>query len=367
MNEDEVVFPKLLEEHGYRTACIGKTHCGRGSQMIWDWNMNPADAFGTTVPAATPFHPEHFPEAVYMHHEVSSNPNRMLYGKYPAPVEVTKSYRITTEGMKWVYHNDDPRPFLLRLSFDDPHPPVVPPEPYFSMYDPASLPDDLFAQARESLANKPRMVREYNKLMGCEPLTEADHRKHAAVYLGFVSHVDAQMGRFLDYYLRSEFAENTIFIANSDHGHYIGEHGFAGKGVGMHEGVSRIPTIISWPGKLRENAETQALTDGTDLMPTILDLLDLPIPDNIVGRSLAPVLRGESERHKEEVFLQWSDFGCGLVRDRYKLTWYRGDDEGELYDLKNDPLEKNNLFAEPALSEIRENMLQRLQEFREIR
>ena len=358
MHKQEQTLPEILAGHGYRTACVGKTHCGRSG--IWEDNLNPADAFGATKPDASPFHPEHFPDAVYLHHRTSPNPNRMLYGTYPAPVEVTKSYRITSEAMKWLYYNDDPRPFILRLSFDDPHPPVVPPEPFFSMYAPEDIPDELVLDSAASLANKPAVLQEYNAFMGCGVLTEEDHRKHAAAYLGFVSHVDAQIGRFLDYFEQSEFADNTIILFNSDHGHYTGEHGFAGKGVGMHEGVSRIPTVIAWPGHLPEGEKKQVLIDGTDLLPTLLDLLELPLPESVKGKSLGPVLRQESDQHKDELFLQWSDFGFGLVGPKYKLTWYACDDDGELYDLSKDPYERDNLFHDPDYSDVKNEMLERL-------
>lgn len=365
MRPEATVFPKIFEEHGYRTASIGKTHCGRGSQEIWGQSQNPQDAFGATMPASTSFNPDHFPDAVYLHHQVSPNPNRLLYGRYPAPVDVTKSYRIVTEAMKWIYYNQDPRPFFLRLSFDDPHPPVVPPEPFYSMYDPEEVPDALVADVQESLQQKPRVFQEYRERMGSAALTEADHRKHAAVYLGFVSHVDAQIGRFLDYYEQSEFAANTIYVVNSDHGHYIGEHGFAGKGVGLHEGVTRIPTVVAWPGKLPEGRTSAVLTDGTDLMPTLLELAGIEVPAGIRGRSLVPVLRGERDRHKEALFLQWSDFGFSLVRDEWKLIWYIGDNEGELYHLGNDPGEKSNRIDDPALESIRRSMMEELEQLRQ--
>jgi arylsulfatase A-like enzyme len=301
------------------------------------------------------------------------NPNWVISGKYPGPVETTKSYSIATQAKKWLYQHDDPRPFFLRVSFDDPHPPVVPPEPYFSMYSPNDVPDEVIATQAESMAGKPAMVREWQAYRYMDQIGEDEHRKHAARYWGLVSHLDAQIGRVLDYLEELGIAEDTIVIMNSDHGQMTGEHGLVHKGPYMYEGITRIPTVVSWPGHLAAGRRVSELVTGVDLLPTVLELVGLDVPAGTHGRSRLPLLQqaardepsGAAPDAREAVFMQWEDYVFAVRTDRYKLTWYAADDAGELYDLEADPLEVENLYQSADHSDVRNELLGRLDEWRE--
>ena len=365
MRDSEVVFPTLLSEAGWRTANVGKNHHGRSPAQTWEHDEFVEDAFGATKPSKVPFDPDIFPGVKFIADEVCDDSDRVLYGCYPGPVQTTKSYHLATRAMQWLYWHDDPRPFFLRVSFDDPHPPVVPPEPYYSMYAADDVPDDLLEGYRESIASKPRVVQEYRRFTGMERITEEDHRRHAACYMGLVSHLDAQMGRILDYLDELGIAEDTIVILNSDHGHMIGEHGFSHKGALCYEGVAHIPTIVRWPGRVEPGTRTDALVEGVDLMPTVLEMLGVPVPDGMHGQSLVPVLDGTQEGVREHAFIRWDDFGYCVRDRRWKLTWWDCDDDGELYDLQADPLEKVNLFGDATVAAVRDGLLARLKAWRE--
>ena len=364
MRESEVAFPTLLKEAGWRTANIGKSHCGRNSKDIWEYTEYVEDVFGATKPSKVAFDPEVYPELTFIGNEVCDNSDRVLYGKYPGPPQTSKSYILASQAMMWLYWHDDPRPFFLRVSFDDPHPPVVPPEPYASMYGPDDVRPELLEGYERSLATKPSVVREYREFTGMSEISEADHRMHAARYLGLVSHLDAQMGRIIDYLDEIGVADNTIVIINSDHGHMIGEHGLSHKGPLCYEGTARVPTIVRWPGRLEAGKRIDALADGVDFMPTVLDMLDVDIPQDAHGHSLLPVLEGKEKKVRDYAFIEWDDFGFCIRGERWKLTWWDSDQDGELYDLAEDPLEKNNLYHEPGVREVRDDLLERLNEWR---
>ncbi len=363
MHAGEQTFPARLGEAGYRTANIGKHHCGRANKLVWQEQYTIEDAFGATKPTKVPFDPENFPGLAYIHGQPADNSDHVLHGRYPGPAKVTKSYLLATEAQKWLYYNDDPRPFLLRVSFDDPHPPVVPPEPYYSQYGPDDVPDDLVAAMAESLAAKPEMVRLFQQTRGAG-ISELDHRKHAAAYFGLVSHLDAQIGRVLDALDEYGYAENTLVILNSDHGHMIGEHQLVHKGPYCYEGTLRIPTIVRWPGRVQPGRRIDALVEGVDLAPTVLDLLGQPVPEDLHGRSWRGLLDGSASSLRDYAFAQWEDYVFAVIGPRWKLTWYDSDGAGELYDLQADPRERVNRYDDPAAGEVRNDLLARLDAWR---
>lgn len=210
LRDTAVTFPELLKNAGYRTANIGKTHRGRAGHVVFDHEQPVKDILGATVPKDVPFDVGLFPVASHLGGTPVDNPNEVISGEYPGPVETTKSFTIATQVRRWLYRYDDSRPFLLRVSFDDPHPPVGPPEPFFSVYSPDEAPDEVIASRTESMAGTPSMVREWPRYRYMDQIGEGERRKHAARYRSLVSHPDAQMGRVIDYLDELGLAEHTV-------------------------------------------------------------------------------------------------------------------------------------------------------------
>jgi len=364
MRPAEVTFPTLLRQAGYRTASIGKTHCGRGDKQIWEYSAYLEDAFGATKPSQAPFDPSIIPGIKFIGDEVCDDSDHVLYGTYPGPAQTTKTYALTNATMKWLYWHDDPRPFFLRVSYDDPHPPVLPPPPYDRMYDPDEVPAEYLACMRESFAGKPATVREFAQFQSWDRISEADHRRHIAYYLGLVSHMDTQIGRLLDYLEELDYASNTLVLLNADHGHMLGEHGMTHKGIVCYEGVTHIPTVMKCPGRFRPGMRIDALVEGVDLMPTFLDMLNVPVPTGLHGHSWVPLLDGTATSVREEAFIQWEDYGYCIRGKCYKLTWFDSDQCGEMYDLETDPWEMHNLYSDAAYTSTRNDLLERLQVWR---
>jgi arylsulfatase A-like enzyme len=149
----------------------------------------------------------------------------------------------------------------------------------------------------------------------------------------------------------------------------LGDHGLIYKGCRFYEGLSHVPLLISLPGRVRAGRRSDALVELTDILPTILDLLSLPLPDYLHGRSVLPILEGRSNgsAHRDFVRAEYHDVldlpdssHANMIRDRrYKLVRYHGH-PGELYDLEEDPAEFRNLFDEPSHARVRSELTDRL-------
>jgi arylsulfatase A-like enzyme len=173
----------------------------------------------------------------------------------------------------------------------------------------------------------------------------------------------------------------------------LGEHGFIEKWGPMYDELLRIPLLIKMPAGMTRGAQRfDALTENIDIMPTLLNIAGIDTPSQVQGKSLLPLLSGETPEHKEKIF---SEYFCGglqqepviTVRDRqWKLTYYPGQDrlhdllpgdhflkhsdylcdnivEGELYDLSTDPHEINNLFHDSQYTDTKERYMAEIARF----
>lgn len=360
----ELIFTRRLTEAGYRTANVGKHHAGVGRDEVWEHYEHVEDAFGATAPKKVPFDPSYWPDDLTFMGERCDNANRALYGTYPGPFQVSKSHVLTTQAMRFLYYDTDPRPFLLRVSYDDPHSPIVPPEPFASMYGPEDVPEELMEGVPGIVETKSKTMRDNWRLRDWDGISEEDHRLHAARYMAMVSHVDFQTGRLLDYLEALGYADDTLILFNSDHGHMIGENAMAKKGLVCYEGVCRVPTVLCWPGELPAGRRVDALVDGREVPPTLLSACGVDAPPGMQGRDLLPLARGQGDGGREYVVSCWEDYIYALIGRRWKLIWFDPDDAGELYDLEKDRYEQNNLWADESVRDVREELVDRLMRWR---
>jgi len=365
MRAEEMVLPKILSKNGYRTGLVGKSHDGRNAGEMWESFEYVEDAFGATMPSKVCFNLKNFPSIKMISPKDGQDCNRVLYGTYPAGPEISKSHLLSTRFMNLLYWHSQDRPFFFSLSLDDPHPPVVPPPPYDSMYAASDIIPEFFDDSGRSLAGKPATVKDWHRFYECDHISPNDYRKHAAHYLGLVSYVDTEIGRILDYLDETGLAQNTIVILNSDHGHMIGEHGLVHKGPFCYDGVIKIPTIIRWPGKIKPGLRNDAIVEGVDFLPTVLDMLGVRNSEEVHGRSLRPLWENPNIPWKEHAFIQWDDYIFCIRGKIWKLTWYESDKTGEMYNIQTDPFEKTNLFAESQYQVERDELLNRLNEWRQ--
>jgi arylsulfatase A-like enzyme len=264
------------------------------------------------------------------------------------------------------------RPFFIRWDTDEPHLPNVVPEPYASMYDPATIvPWPSFG---DPLADKPYIQRQQLRSWGIDGWSWSQWAPIVARYLGEVSLIDAQIGRILDTLDALGLAENTLVVYTPDHGDLCGGHGMADKHYVMYDDIVRVPLILRWPGIVPAGHTSDAfVSTGIDLAATFCEVANAPAPDTFAGMSLLPQLRGGGSR-RQDIFCMYfgNQFGLysqRMVRDRrWKYVWNLTA-EDELYDLAADPAEIVNLAAKPAgaeaLAHMRRRMLAWLEETRD--
>ncbi len=270
------------------------------------------------------------------------------------------------------------KPFFLWASFHDPHPPYLVPAPWDTMYDPADMePGTLmqgeldrmpphFAQTQEEQPDfSPwRETPWANHGFHSHHIADAELRKHIAVYYGMISFMDAQIGRILNSLDELGIAENTIVVFSTDHGHFLGQHGLIAKGAFHYEDLLRLPFVVRWRGEVPAGAESSSLQSLIDLAPTFLSACGLPVPGVMQGVNQLGVWKGQSPSARDMVITEFRHQPTAVhlrtyIEARYKLTVYRDQEYGELFDLERDPNERFNLWDDPQSAEIRAEMLRK--------
>jgi arylsulfatase A-like enzyme len=219
------------------------------------------------------------------------------------------------------------------------------------------------------------------KLQGKE-LTRWKYQRYLKDYLRCIKTIDDEVGRLIKYLEERHLLENTIIVYTSDQGFYMGEHGWFDKRF-MYEESFRTPLIIRYPGDAPRGVESDALVQNIDYAPTYLDVAGIAKPKAMTGASLLPLSKGATPAGwREYLYYHYYDYPAvhqvrrqdGVRDTRYKLIHFYGEgfgkDKGndincnELYDLQSDPNELRNLYGRQELSEVRERLQKRLEQFR---
>jgi arylsulfatase A-like enzyme len=173
-------------------------------------------------------------------------------------------------------------------------------------------------------------------------------------FLGTLRSQDDNVGRLLKYLDDNGLAENTIVVYTSDHGCFLGDHGWFDKRF-MYEQAIRVPWMIRCPGAARRGSVRSDRVINIDNAPSVLQLAGLPIPTQMQGQSIVPILRGEkSSAAPRALYYHYYEFGdphwvaphYGIRTERFKLISYYTENEWELFDLEKDPDEMENLFID---------------------
>ncbi len=264
----------------------------------------------------------------------------------------------------WVNTYPVTEPLFLQVGFPGPHPPFDPParysEPFLKRNDlplPKPTKEEL-ASLHQELKDK-RLhdveVDHDSVLWSLDPTPDQMHRLWAH-YLGNVTLIDEKIGELLEALQERGYLEDAIVIFTSDHGECLGEHGLIQK-WSMYDIVTRVPTIIwSTAGRFEGGRAIDGLCQLFDLGPTILEYAGLTPPSTFEAESLRSALEGDDWKPRAHVFCeQIGDVAMAggvefmtAVRDqRWKLVHFKGSDDGQLFDLLNDPKEINNLWNVP--------------------
>lgn len=222
-------------------------------------------------------------------------------------------------------------------------------------------PADLKGPARNAWLNvKPTevdiVVDGKKQLLTGEALNDWKYQRYMQDYLACVQSVDDNVGRVLDWLDQHGLATNTVVFYTSDQGFFLGDHGLYDKRF-MYEASLRMPFLVRWPGVIKPQTVVEPLAINTDFAPTFMDIAGLKTPPDMQGRSLLPLLKGQTPADWRQSFYYryYHDPGDHNTRAHYgmrttshKLIYFWKKQQWEMYDLVHDPDELHNLYADPA-------------------
>ena len=321
---------EILRDNGYQTGYIGKWHL--------DGGIKP----GFVPPGKRRLGFDHFVGFNRGHYYFGSIYYRGTEQPYHCPrYEPDYQTDHLIEFMESCTQTPDEKPFFAMICFGTPHPPVIAPPYYQNLYSPEEVP---------IRANVPS-----------DPKSQERARKFLAAYYGLVANADHNIGRILDWLDKAGVADDTVVILLSDHSEMSGELGCYGKKI-AYDSSMRVPFIVRYPRRFPAGHIASSLADvSVDTMPTLLELLDLPIPDAVQGTSCLSLLDGGSKAIRDEVYYEiiMEKEGPERVpvpeRGVRTLDWLyvRTEDSPKmLFDLQNDPLEMNNLVNDSKYSGV---------------
>ena len=205
----------------------------------------------------------------------------------------------------------------------------------------------------------------YKKNPQGKELAEWKYQRYMRDYAKVVKSLDDNVGRVLDYLKEKGLLDNTLVVYTSDQGFYMGEHGWFDKRF-MYEESMHTPLIMHLPKDFKAKGDIPQMVQNIDYAPTFLELAGAPIPEDIQGVSLVPLLKGEKPADwRKSLYYHFYEYPAehmvkrhyGVRTDRYKLIHFYNDiDVWELYDLKEDPTEMHNLFGQPGYEKITEEL-----------
>lgn len=350
-----------LKKEGYRTGMFGKNHLFTYDRLPEIWDELDEVCLGNYDG-----HPEY-------RHSFSSF---TLAPDHPFHI----TGRLTDELIDFCGRQE--APFCAWVNYQDPHPAFTCPPPYDTMFDPAEVQLPAGFEA-DTLSDRPIRCAVWRQHSEMELCGEQAMREAIAHYMGQVKYVDDCVGRILDALEEQGLSQNTVVLFFSDHGELLGDYGMTHKLPVFYDNLTKIPAILKAPSNIPQGVRCAGLVEEVDLVPTLLDILNIPAPATMVGKSWASSLPVEMVQGRDSVLCEAgggaptckatipglklvaphipTSFGPGamLRQGMWKLTMY-ADDLCELYNLEKDPQELHNRYNDPACRERREEMTQAL-------
>lgn len=395
-NDDLPTLPKLLHAAGYQTAIVGKWHLPSNPSGFDYWDILPGQG------------------KYYQPDFISAD------GKSSIPGYATEI--ITQKSLDWLRRQRDPdKPFLLMVHHKAPHRPWDPASTKLTAFEnkiypePATFFDDYAtrgraaseAEMRISQMNPSSDVKLWDQknqdrnwlYKQMTPAERAEWEAHVDPrlakfnaanpqgrdrtrwfyqlylrdYLACIESVDDSVGQLLDYLDESGLADNTLVVYVSDQGFYLGEHNWFDKRF-MYEQSLRTPLVIRWPGVVKPGSVDDHIVSNVDFAETFLDAAGVAAAEGMQGRSFLPILRGGSPDDWRKSFYYHYYEGAehehhvprheGVTNGEAKLIDFYQTGEWQLFDLKRDPHELNNVWGQSDYADVQQQLLAELQRLR---
>jgi arylsulfatase A-like enzyme len=372
-------FPKLLQAAGYQTALIGKWHLETDPTGFNHWQILPG-------------------QGIYYNPVLIKHGQRETHEGYVTDL-------ITDFSIEWLKTRDRSKPFLLMSQHKAPHREWAPALRHLGWNkdkkfpEPETLFDDYSGRGRaereqdmtlektftrlDAKLETPRSLNagqrkawdayyaprnkayEQANLTGTN-LVRWRYQRYMHDYLGTVLAVDESVGRLLKFLDDEGLADNTVVVFSSDQGFYLGEHGWFDKRWIYEESVT-TPLIVRWPGVTKAGSRNANLVSVLDFPETFLDAAGVPVPAEMQGRSLAPLLRGQTPKDwRTSFYYHYYEFPAvhsvrkhyGVVTDHYKLFHFYEPDMNSwtLIDNRKDPHELKNVYDDRSYADVRQQL-----------
>ena len=384
---NQQTFPTLLQKAGYQTAIYGKSHLKGEPQGYDDWKVLPG-------------------QGLYYNPDFLTKDGKITVEGYCTDI-------VNDMAIEWLKEKRDKnKPFMMMVQHKAPHRNWMPAARHLDLYDDIDIPEpptlfdrwednapparfqelevdrhmdinyDLFVdltaefnqeasqkrQDRSAWQNMKRMTDKQMKAwrdaygpkdkkfhqakLDGEDLVRWKFQRYAKNYLRCVKGVDEGVGRLRETLEDLGLDENTIVIYSSDQGFYIGDHGWYDKRW-MYEESLKMPLIVSWPGVTKGGAKNTDLVQNLDYASTFLEVAGAKVPNDIQGKSLVPLLKGEKPKWRDAIYYHYYEYPSvhmvprhnGVRTHYFKLIhFYQFGDEWEFYDLRTDPDELTNQY-----------------------
>ncbi len=350
------ILSDMLRDAGYEVAFLGKSHVeGALLDRYWDFYFG-FKGFANFFD----------PNIVEGHKGVYSPPKQ--YHEYADDL-------LTRKAVEWIQQPHE-TPICLFLWFYSPHSPFFRPLRAVNDFngDPIPKPSS-FDEYLNDYAGKPQSVKDALNKIGKQFYGPDQPRSLEELvknhYVG-IENNDRNIGQVFSALEGKNMLDESAVIWSSDHGFFLGEHRFYDKRL-MYEPSIRIPMMVRYPRRIKGGQKSDEMVLNLDIMPTILDLAGVKIPDALQGKSMMPLLEGRSVPWRKDWLYEYYEYPgaenvkpCRGVRNtRYKYIHYFLDaQEYEFYDLATDPDEVHNLYGDPKYSGLIAKHAARLEELR---
>jgi arylsulfatase A-like enzyme len=293
------------------------------------------------------------------------------------PEELYATAFLGDRACAWLDDAKDDAPFFLMVSFPDPHHPFNPPGKYWDMYKPEQFPPpEAFSRNNWTppalIANimKERETGKANLTgMNTIGVSAREAQEARALTCGMIACIDDAVGAVLKALDNNGYRDDTVVIFTSDHGDHLGDHRLMLKGAEQYQSIVRVPFIWSDPQVKARPKRTEALGSTIDIGSTVLERARIEPASGVQAKSLLLALEGRPVR--DSVFIQYDHQHPSpgtdvpprvhtLIDERYRLSVFHGTGWGELYDLRDDPGEFNNLWDDPAHAGTRSRITEKL-------
>ncbi|ANY72014.1 arylsulfatase [Paenibacillus ihbetae] len=364
----EKTLPGELAQAGYHTQCVGKMHVYPARSLMGFHNVVLHDGYlhhnrnNHSIPMQehydqvddyVPWLRERVPGADLIDLGLDCNASTVAR-PWHLPEMLHPTNWTVTQSIDFLRRRDPGKPFFLWMSFVRPHPPFDPPQAYLDLYEEAEIPEPPVGDWAE---------KEDVSQAGLSPVTgrglvpKRRLRKAMAAYYALITHLDHQIGRFLQALHEYGELNNTVIVFTSDHGELLGDHHLFRKSL-PYEGSAHVPFIVNDPGNrlgLKRGLVADQLVELRDIMPSLLEAAGVPVPDTVEGQSIWGLASAEQGGKKGAV--AWrshlhGEHAQGLQSSHWvtdgkaKFIWYSQTGEEQFFDLEHDPQELHNAIED---------------------